>query len=137
MSRYRRPTKKSKYYVEKRLYDAAVHWVRLYPDWVQELKEYDTGQAIRYDRVQVQTSGNFDPTEAAGIRKAELSQKVELVEDAAREAVKNNVLRMWILYGVTNGIPFDQLAAKGIPCGKDMFYESRRAFYYHVAQRIR
>jgi len=87
--------------------------------------------------VQVQTSGNFDPTEAAGIRHAELSAKVALVEGAAREAISNPILRMWILYGVTNGITFDQLAAKGIPCGKDMFYESRRAFYYQVAQRIR
>ena len=137
MSRYRRPTKRSKYYVEKRLYDAAVHWVRLYPDWVAELKEYDTGQAIRYDKVNVQTSGTFDPTEAEGIRHAELSQKVAMIEDAAREAVTNPILRMWILYGVTNGIPFDQLDAKGIPCGKDLFYESRRAFYYQVAQRIR
>ena len=60
---------------------------------------------------------------------------MEIVEKACKNAGEE--IYMWLLLGVTEGLPFYNLELKGIPCGKDMYYDRRRKFYYLMAKSIR
>lgn len=135
MSQYRIPAESSKYYVEKELYLTTVHFCRQYPSWRAELSiQPDTSKAITYDKERVQTSVSGDATAEIAIRRAELSRKVKLVDDTARFIA--GTMDKWLILGVCYGIPFYQLLERGIPCGKDLYYNMRRKFYHEMAQRI-
>lgn len=135
MSQYRIPAENSKYYVEKELYLTTIHFCKQYPSWVAELNvQPDTSKAITYDKERVQTSVSGDATADIAIRRAELSRKVKLVDDTAKAVAGG--MDKWLILGVCYGIPFYQLLERGIPCGKDMYYNMRRKFYHEVAQRI-
>jgi hypothetical protein len=135
MSQYRIPAESSKYYVEKELYLTTVHFCRQYPSWLAELSiQPDTSKAITYDKERVQTSVSGDTTAEIAIRRAELSRKVKLVDDTASFIA--GTMDKWLILGVCYGIPFYQLLERGIPCGKDLYYNMRRKFYHEMAQRI-
>lgn len=137
MSKGRRPTKKSKHYVAPALWDHAITFCRCYPLWKAELSVCDSSRAIRYDKDRVQTSGDFDPTETLGIRRAELQKKVDIVEQAAAEATVSEVIQELLILGVTHGLSYDTLSAKyGIPCGYRQYHECRRTMIKHVADKI-
>ena len=54
---YRRPKKKSPYFVEPEIFDNVVTFCRCYPLWVKELQTLpDSSRAITYDKDKVQTS---------------------------------------------------------------------------------
>jgi uncharacterized glyoxalase superfamily metalloenzyme YdcJ len=108
-----------------------------YHEWRDEYEALeDTSRGIRYDQDRVETSGDFDPVESAGIRRAELSKKIEIIEQTAMEADKD--LFQWILQGVT-----DEFASykylrmiKGIPCSYNTYYDKIHRFYYLLSQKI-
>ena len=60
-AKYRTPSEKSIYYINKDYYVAAVRYALQYKSWVGEMKtSADTIAAIRYDKEKVQTSGGYD-----------------------------------------------------------------------------
>lgn len=135
MGKYRAPTEKSKYYVPKETYLMVVHWCHQYPAWVDELNALaDAGKAITYDQERVQTSGGYDSTADLAIRRAEISRKKDMVDETAEEVAGN--LYKWLILGVCHDYPYHQLETCGIPCGKDLYYQIRRRFYYEMAKKI-
>ena len=137
MGKGRRPTKKSKHYVAPAIWDHAISFCRCYPLWLAELSVCDSSRAIRYDKDRVQTSGNYDPTESLGIRRAELQQKIDIVNNAAASTVQNEVIRDLLILGVTHGISYDTLKAKyNIPCGFRQYHEMRRTMIKFIADEI-
>ena len=75
-----------------------------------------------------------DPTGSKAAKIADLDQKIRVIEEAASEA--GGDLQEWLLYGVTHETSYEYLRAKGIPCGKNIYYDRRRKFYYLLAQKI-
>lgn len=72
---------------------------------------------------------NGGMTQSLEAKRLELLEKINLVEKTAHEARED--LYPYILKAVTNRhITFPYLEAKGIPCGRTLFYEARRKFYY-------
>lgn len=135
MSQYRILSKNNKYYVEKELYLTTIHFCRQYPAWLAELEiNPDSAKAITYDKDKVQTSACGDSTADLAIRRSELSKKAKLVEDIAAKVAGS--MDRWLILGVCYGVPFYQLAEHGIPCGKDVYYSMRRAFYYEMSRKI-
>lgn len=135
MSQYRIPSENSKYYVEKELYLTTIHFCKQYPAWIAELNiQPDTSKAITYDRDRVQTSISGDATADLAMRRAELARKARLVETVAEDVAGS--MHKWLILGVCYGIPFFQLHDQGMPCGKDLYYNMRRKFYYQMSQRI-
>ncbi|MDO5131432.1 MAG: hypothetical protein Q4D81_00435 [Eubacteriales bacterium] len=135
MTQYRIPKETSKYFVPGEVYLTVVHFCRQYPLWVSELKiDLDSGQAIDYSKEHVQTSSQFDSTSELAMRRVMISQKKQLVDSVAREVAGN--MNEWLVMGVGNGLTFFQLRDRGMPCGKDMYYNMRQKFYYELSKRI-
>ena len=135
MSQFRTPTKKSKYYVPGEVFLTTVHFCRQYPLWVSELDTApDTSTGISYDRDRVQTSTQGDATADLAMRRQMISRKKELVDDTAREVA--GPMDRWLIMGVGNGLTYFQLHDRGIPCGKDMYYDMRQRFYYELSKKI-
>ena len=134
MSRYRRTSKKSKYYLDDELYDTVLHYARNYPTWLAEYSVYDPHGAIRYDRPRVQTSGDYDPTETLGIRHAALKEKIDKIESAAKAAAPEETLRKFLVLGVCYGLTGYQLAQRNMPCTNREYSAMRSKFFYELAQ---
>ena len=137
MAKYRVLSEKNKYYIPKEDYLTAIHYSLRYPLWIAEMKtNADTRGAIRYDKDRVQTSNDFDSTEATGIKRAELSEKIALVENTIEKACDGSNLEYWLKLGVCFGLTFYQLKERDIPCERDMYYNIRQKYYYELAQSI-
>ncbi len=135
MTQYRVPKKTSKYYVPEQVYLTVVHFCRQYPLWKAELEiNPNTQKAIDYSRDVVQTSNQFDQTSEIAMDRKMIADKKELVEKTAHEVA--GVFAKWLLLGVGHGLTYYQLVDKGIPCGKDMYYDIRRKFYFVLSKRI-
>lgn len=126
-----------KYALDKNEYLNAKYYALRYKKWRDEYEALeDQSKAIRYDKDKVQTSGDFDPVETAGIRRAELAEKIEKIEQTATET--DAEMSQWILKGVTEEFATYQYLHNtlGMPCGKDMFYHRKRRFYFLLSQKI-
>lgn len=136
MGRYRRTSKKSKYYLDNELYDTVLHYARNYPRWVAEYSVCDQNGAIRYDKIRVQASGDFDPTETIGIRRAALKDKIDKIEAAAEIAAPEEALRKYLILGACYGLTVYQLQQRQMPCNNREYSAIRSRFFYELAQRL-
>ena len=129
-------SKKSEYYIPAALYKQCEYFCRQYPDWVKELATAaDPSAAIRYDREKVQTSGDYDSTAELAMRRHSIAVKKQMVDDAIAATVPK-ALREYVLIGVTRKVTVWWLISMGMPCGKNMYYKLRRAFFYELSRRI-
>lgn len=96
----------------------------------------DTARAIQYSDMPRGSLNTNSPVEEAAIRVAEISDKIDLIEQTARDS--GGDLYKWLLYAVTNrGRGYEYLKSKmNIPCGKNAYYEARRKFYYYLSKKI-
>lgn len=126
-----------KYKLDKHELLSAIHFALQYNKWKDEYKALeDSGKGIRYDKDRVQSSNTFDPVEAAGLKRAQLSRKIELVERTAHDTDVD--LSQWILQSVTDEFAtYAYLSrVKKIPCSRNTLSRMRRKFFYLLAQRI-
>lgn len=111
-------------------------WYSLkYNEWLDEYNSLkDSVKAIQYTDVP-RGSGISDPTEKLAERRDELRRKMLKIENAAVDA--GGDIAKYILMAVINeDVTFNQLEAKGIPCGKNYFYERRRKYYWLLSKEI-
>lgn len=92
---------------------------------------------LQYNSWKKELSAIPDVTiQSQAMRRFELMEKINLVETTAYEARED--LYPYILKAVTNKhITFPYLEANGIPCGRTLFYEVRRKFYYLLDKKKR
>jgi hypothetical protein len=129
------PNKSSKYYIEAPFYRHAVSWCLCYWSWKDLLSSRtDSSKAIRYDVDKVQTSGNSDPTMEIGTYRAELQQRIDLIEKTVEMVAPE--IYTYLLEGVTVGLNFYQLENKGMPCSANYYYSKRQQFYYEIAKTL-
>jgi hypothetical protein len=70
-----------------------------------------------------------DPTGKRAIMKAHYAEKISLIEKAAEEADK--YIYDYIIKAVTEDLSYSYLKSKlDIPCGKDMYYDRYRKFFW-------
>lgn len=135
MGKYKELSKKNKYYIPKEDYLTAIHYSLRYPLWLAELKDArDTSTAIRYDKDKVQTSLSDDMIVNAAVRAANLSDKIQLIDDVLKQCGKG--LEYYLRLGVCYGLTFEQLKGKNMPCERDAYYLMRRHYYYELAKKI-
>lgn len=135
MANERPLTQKSKYYLPKETYLTVVHYCRQYPQWLEELNiDFDARKGIAYDHDRVQSSHGADSTASMGIRRAEISRKKDIIEEVAKNTA--NGMSTWLILGACYNMTYIQLKTYGIPCGKDLYYQFRRKFYYEMAKKI-
>lgn len=132
----RRNSYTGKYKLDKHEFLKAYHHAMCYNEWRKSYDALiDTSRAINYDGMP-HAANTLDLTEDAAIRRAELKEKIDLIEQTVYEA--EPAIYKYLLKAVTNeGVTYEYLSTRlQIPCGKDMFYDRRRKFYYLLSKKI-
>lgn len=125
-----------KYKLDKHEFLRAYHHAMCYKEWLREYNSLlDTSKAIIYDDMP-HAANTKDTTAEAAEKRERLAGKMRLVEETAMEAEPK--IYDYLLLAVTNeGVTYEYLkTVKKIPCGKDMFYDRRRKFYYLLHEKI-
>ena len=105
---------KNKYYIDKHRHYELKHFCLQYPRWKKayvECLDCDTPMSTR------------------AVTRAHYSRRIEMIEQVAKDA--DNYLWHYILRAVTEGLSYTYLKTKlDIPCGKDMYYDRYRRFFW-------
>jgi hypothetical protein len=132
-----RPINKDKYGIDtNRFLEIKYHCLQ-YPEWRRELAELtNTIKAMQYGQEGKGSPSQASQTEHLAIKRMELEEKCKRIEQTAIEA--DTVIYPWILEGVTTDYATYRYLrdSKKIPCGKKMYYERRRKFYYLMSKKI-
>ncbi len=132
-----RPMNEKKYEISKHRFLELYHFCMQYQEWKTELKfKKDTVKGME-NTDGIHGNGRVgSATEQLVIRRMKLREKCELIEQTAIEA--DPELYPYIIEGVTTEYASYKYLkqVKGIPCGKDMYYNRRRKFYWLLAQKI-
>jgi hypothetical protein len=131
-----RNTSLKKYNISPHRYMELYHYCLQYNEWRDEIKyKCDTVRSVEITDMPINHS-NSDATQNLAIRRAELQQKCNLIEETAKEA--GGEISEYILKAVTSeGITYNYLKMLcNIPCGKDMYYDRRRKFYWLLSQKM-
>ena len=131
-----RSTSLKKYNISSHRFMELYHYCLQYNEWKDELKyKCDTVNGIEITDMPT-SHGNADVTQALAMRRTELTRKCETIEQTAIET--DAEIYPYILKAVTNeGITYNYLSSvMDIPCGKDMYYDRRRKFYWLLSQKI-
>jgi hypothetical protein len=135
MGRVRSPKESSPYYIPKSYHLAAVRYARQYKDWKGELEACrDTSKAIAYDKEKVQTSGDYDSTYEAAVRCAQLSQKIDLVDEILAKVAPG--LESYIRLSVCYGFTYYTLMQRGMPINRNEYGILRQKFYFELSKKI-
>jgi hypothetical protein len=121
---------KNKYYIDKHRHYELKHFCLQYPTW-KKLHDEALESCITAAKLERESSTNIpsDITAKYGIRRARYAEYIKLVEDTAKKADED--LWYYILRAVTEGLSFPYLkTVMEIPCGKDMYYDRYRKFFW-------
>ena len=130
-----RPLNREKYGISKNRFKELYYWCLQYNEWKDELKyKTDTVKCIEITDMPV-SHGNGDSTQQLAMRRAQLEQNCRLIEQIALEA--DPEIYQYLLKAVTDeNVTYRYLRlVMGIPCGKDMYYDRRRKFYWLLSQK--
>ena len=121
------------YWLERHRYYELKHFCLQYSFWkksLSDLENADYHSNIFNDNV---CSSNIsNPTALAAEKKLFYSQRISMIERAARKAADD--LWKYILYGVTKELSYDSLRVNyDIPCCKEKYYELYRRFFFFLS----
>lgn len=128
-------SEKSKYYIDKHRYYELKHFCLQYKEWKKgyELCNESIIFASNLEHSPSGCSGHSDLTAKYAMRCVEYAKRIHIIEKAAMEADKD--LYMYLLKAVTEGLSYAYLKTKlDIPCGKDMYYDRYRRFFWLLSE---
>lgn len=123
-------SEKNKYWIDKHRHYELKHFCLQYPSWKKAYAAFDNS-SISLSTIDSIPTSNIpgDPTAKRALLKAHYSERMRLIEEAAREADK--YLHNYILKAVTENLSYTYLKARlEIPCGRDMYYDRYRKFFW-------
>lgn len=125
---------KNKYWINKHRHYELKHFCLQYPTWKKTYAAIDelSSSAPIVERT---SSSNIpgDPTANCVLRKAYYLERIRLIEKAAMDADKD--LYLYILKAVTEDLSYTYLKTKlEIPCGRDMYYDRYRRFFWLLSE---
>lgn len=121
---------KNKYYIDKHRHYELKHFCLQYPSWKKAYDEFDN-LSIPLSMIERVPTSNLpgDPTAKRALMKTRYLEKIKLIEDTAKKA--DQYLYQYILKAVTENLSYTYLKTKlNIPCGKDMYYDRYRRFFW-------
>lgn len=127
-------SQKNKYYIDKHRHYELKHFCLQYPSWKKAYSDCLDGDipVAMIDGVR-QQDGLYDPTSVRAITRAHYSRRMQMLEQVAKEA--DRYLWHYILKAVTEGLSYTYLRTKlDIPCGKDMYYDRYRRFFWLLSE---
>lgn len=124
-------SKKNKYYLPKYRTLELTNFCLQYPEWKRICSGVDElyFQNSNLDKIKTIGNNQIDLTADIAINRVRYDNWVKMVERAAYNA--DPQLHNYILLSVTQGLKYETLKARlNIPCGRDMFYDRRRKFFW-------
>lgn len=109
-------------------YNELMWYCRQYPDWVSELNNMAVIKSQNVTGMPNGSGKTSNQTEELAIKRQELFNKCELIEQTAIEA--DGDLYQYIIKNVCYDKPVDYLITHGMPCSAPSFYDKRRYFFY-------
>lgn len=127
-------SEKNKYWIDKHRHYELKHFCLQYPEWKRAYAEFDDVTVPLSMMERIPTSNlPGDPTAKRAMMKAYYSERIKLLEKVALET--DIYLHKYILKAVTEGLSFTYLKTRlGIPCGKDMYYDRYRRFFWLLSK---
>ena len=114
---------KNKYWIDKHRHYELKHFCMQYPGWKKEYSEFCASASNTPE----------DLSEKREMKKRFYSDRIGLIEKTAYDA--DPCLCNYILKGVTEGKSYTYLkTVLGIPCGKDMYYDRYRKFFWLLSK---
>jgi hypothetical protein len=130
-----RPLNQSKYGISKNRFWELYYWCLQYGEWKDELK-YKTNTVGSMEITDMPTSHNGgDTTQQLAMRRAMMDQNCRLIEQTAIEADPD--IYQYLLKAVTEEeVTYYYLKMiMDMPCGRTMYYDRRRKFYWLLSQK--
>lgn len=123
-------SKKNKYWISKHRHYELKHFCLQYPEW-KKAYALRTGRSVCLSTVKTSLQNHnflYSPFSNNSML-SNYTELIEMIEKTAMEA--DPYLYEYILKGVTEGRSYTYLkAVLGIPCGKDMYYDRYRKFFW-------
>lgn len=127
-------SEKNKYWIDKHRHYELKHFCLQYPEWKKAYAEFND-PSIPLSMIERMPTDNLpgDPTAKRAMMKAYYSDKIALIEKTALET--DLYLHEYILKAVTEGLSYAHLKTKlNIPCGRDMYYDRYRRFFWILSK---
>lgn len=123
-------SKKNKYWISKHRHYELKHFCLQYPEWKRACAIRNGRSATLSTITASLTNHNYLYSPISNNSTlSNYTELIELIEQTAIEA--DPYLYEYILKAVTEGRSFTYLkAVMGIPCGKDMYYDRYRKFFW-------
>lgn len=123
-------SEKNKYYIDKHRYYELKHFCLQYKEWKRAYRS--CSEAIIFSSSFEQIIKPNTPSDITGkyaTLRAQYAEKIKMVEQAAMHADPD--LYEYILKAVTEGLSYTHLKTRlNIPCGRDMYYDRYRRFFW-------
>ena len=122
-------SEKNKYWIDKHRHYELKHFCLQYPNWKRRYAEIDGFESRSNDDVYSRVNTPGDPTGKCVEMKSIYLERMDLVRRIAFEADPD--LATYIFRAVTEGLSYTYLKTKlAIPCGRDMYYDRYRRFFW-------
>lgn len=127
-------SEKNKYWIDKHRHYELKHFCLQYPEWKRAYAEFNDVSIPLSMMERIPTSNlPGDPTAKRALMKTYYGEKIKMIEKVALET--DNCLHKYILKAVTEGLSYTYLKTRlGIPCGKDMYYDRYRRFFWLLSK---
>lgn len=127
-------SEKNKYWISKHRHYELKHFCLQYPMWKKKYKSLEQSKIA--STIFGEVSGAYEVTDITATlatKRALLADRIEMIENAAKEA--DQYLYEYILKAVTEGLSYTYLKSQmSIPCGKDMYYDRYRKFFWLLSE---
>ena len=121
---------KHKYWIDKHRHYELKHFCLQYPSWKRTYADFDN-PSMSLSMIERVPTSNIpgDPTAKRALLKAQYLERIKLIEKTALET--DAYLHNYILKAVTENLSYTYLKSKlNIPCGRDMYYDRYRRFFW-------
>ena len=126
---------KNKYWISRHRYYELKHFCLQYPFWKKAyaaLDDLTIKSPILEERLS--PGGAYsDPTAKWGVARAYYSERIDMIRKVAMATDED--LYIYILKAVTEDLSYTYLKSRlDIPCGKDMYYDRYRKFFWLLSK---
>lgn len=125
---------KNKYWIDRHRYYELKHFCLQYPIWKSLYTEFSNPDIplSMIERIET-TNIPGDPTEKRALLRVYFAEKIDLIEKTAKQS--DPYIWEYIVKGVTEGMSYTKLKSKhDIPCGRDMYYDRYRKFFWLLSK---
>lgn len=127
-------SEKNKYWIDKHRYYELKHFCLQYNEWRKAYASCCETIVFASKFEKITTDGMpSDLTAKYAMKRAMYGERIKMIEKAAKEA--DDFLYPYILRAVTEGLSYTYLKSKlDIPCGRDMYYDRYRRFFWLLSE---